>query len=406
MIQPAEEDLIHPCVTKESLETETELKTYPMAWCALALVVLFRTAVAIFGNTFSPIPTIVAEYLHVSLSEINWLYTIMSLVYILVSFGTSWLYETVGVKWSYSYQLKYYDCRKSYALLSLAINNRLFYYQIIMVASICTICTVPFIFMPSKPKTPASLPPVKMIDPNNGKEVKQSLIQGTLTLLKNPQFLIILFVHGINVGLSIAWGGLMNQAISPYGYTNADAGNIAAIGIVGGSVGCFIAGPILDRTKQHKILLKLVSPIVFSTYLAFIFISIQNPFARLYKTNPFCFTSAYPITDSIPTSLLWQLGQVVGSPLVIVMDRFRDPQGTPKNNMVMALVFQAGLASVLMLLSLIFNGPMARTEAFEQAKKNQEKVLTFDTYSNLVCPDNESSETIMAEGRHHSKRNR
>lgn len=57
-------------------------------------------------------------------------------------------------------------------------------------------------------------------------------------LIKNPHFLTLAIVHGLNVGLSIAWNGLMNQAITPYGYSNTDVGNIAAIGVVGGTLGC------------------------------------------------------------------------------------------------------------------------------------------------------------------------
>lgn len=79
-----------------------ELKTYPTAWIVLSLVVLLRTAVAIFGSTFSPIPKVIAEFLGVSLSEINWLYNIMGITYIIISCVTSWLYEAMGVKWSVS----------------------------------------------------------------------------------------------------------------------------------------------------------------------------------------------------------------------------------------------------------------------------------------------------------------
>jgi hypothetical protein len=65
-----------------------------------------------------------------------------------------------------------------------------------------------------------------------------TLRRGAVLLLKNPHFLTLLIVHGLNVGLSIAWNGLLNQAITPYGYSNTDAGNIAAIGTVGGTLGC------------------------------------------------------------------------------------------------------------------------------------------------------------------------
>lgn len=85
----------------------SELKTYPIAWLLLFFVVVLRAAVAIFGNTFSPIPSVIAEFMGVSLSSINWLYNAMSICYIIASFFTSWLYQAIGVKWSVSSYANY-----------------------------------------------------------------------------------------------------------------------------------------------------------------------------------------------------------------------------------------------------------------------------------------------------------
>lgn len=82
--------------------TTYDPKTYPVAWLLLFLVVVLRAAIAIFGNTFSPIPSVTAEFMGVSLSSINWLYNTMSICYIIASFFTSWLYQAIGVKWSVS----------------------------------------------------------------------------------------------------------------------------------------------------------------------------------------------------------------------------------------------------------------------------------------------------------------
>lgn len=83
-----------------------EFRTYPIAWVALFFLVVLRSAVSIFQNTFNPIPNVVASYLNVSLTAINWLYNIMSVVYIVVSFGTGWAFETLGVKKSVSFRLQ------------------------------------------------------------------------------------------------------------------------------------------------------------------------------------------------------------------------------------------------------------------------------------------------------------
>lgn len=102
----------------------------------------------------------------------------------------------------------------------------------IIVASIATIASIPFIFFPAKPPTPASYTVTDISKP------EPTLVQGTMILMKNPQFIILCIIHSLNIGLSIAWNGLMNQVISPYGYTDNQIGNIAAIGVVGGTLGC------------------------------------------------------------------------------------------------------------------------------------------------------------------------
>ena len=85
-------------VTDQPLSSSFTPRTYPMAWVALFFLVILRCAVAIFQNTFSPIPNVVANYLNVGLTGINWLYNVVSVVYIVVSFGTGWLYEVLGPK--------------------------------------------------------------------------------------------------------------------------------------------------------------------------------------------------------------------------------------------------------------------------------------------------------------------
>ncbi|KAI8881479.1 hypothetical protein K501DRAFT_274637 [Backusella circina FSU 941] len=84
----------------QNSQEEIEYKTYPIAWVLLFFMVILRSAIAIYNNTFSPIPTVTAEYLGISLSKINWLYNAMGLAYVFTSFFTSWLYQRAGIKWS------------------------------------------------------------------------------------------------------------------------------------------------------------------------------------------------------------------------------------------------------------------------------------------------------------------
>lgn len=75
-----------------------QLKTYPQAWFALLLLVLLRTAVSVFQFTFSVIPSMTAQFFHVSMSAVNWLATVQCIVYVIVSFFTGFIFEKLGVK--------------------------------------------------------------------------------------------------------------------------------------------------------------------------------------------------------------------------------------------------------------------------------------------------------------------
>ncbi|CAO0792691.1 unnamed protein product [Mucor circinelloides] len=437
-----------------------ELRTYPIAWVLLFFIVLIRAAVAIFGNTFSPIPSVTADFMGISLSSINWLYNTMAICYIVASFFTSYLYKKIGVKWSLflsglilsvgcwirwvavrinppSFPIlmlgqtiaslsspislnimttfavvwftenrratagmfivsNYGAIIAMFLMPAIATGKDKIELTVIVVASIATAATIPFLFFPTKPPTPASHAAV-VTENKAGVPTKPELTlrQGTMLLLKNPHFLILLVIHSSNIGLSIAWNGLMNQAISPYGYTDNEIGNIAAIGVVGGTLGCLMSGPIIDRTKQHKVLLKIMAPLMFSTYLAFIFVVKRDSFAAILYTNmlsqfflsfmvPVCVELgveiSYPVTESLSTSILWQVSQLVGFILVLVMDLFRDENGEPKGNLYKALVFQAAIAGVCFFFSMIFNGPMARTEAL----KVQEKAAAATAQSEMM----------------------
>lgn len=91
-----------PAATKTKDHDNGRIRTHPMAWIALFFLVVLRSAVSIFQNTFSPIPTVVAEYLGVTLTEVNWLFNIQAVVYIALSFITGWLFERLGTKRSAS----------------------------------------------------------------------------------------------------------------------------------------------------------------------------------------------------------------------------------------------------------------------------------------------------------------
>lgn len=99
-----------PSETQTVIEQSTyQPRTYPVAWLVLFLLVCLRSAVSIYQTTFSPIPAVTAEYMGVSLTAINWLANVQSIVYVILSFFTGWIFETLGVKKSVSKKRKQFE---------------------------------------------------------------------------------------------------------------------------------------------------------------------------------------------------------------------------------------------------------------------------------------------------------
>ncbi|KAI8340217.1 major facilitator superfamily domain-containing protein [Chlamydoabsidia padenii] len=395
---------------KDQQRRPTELKTYPQAWIALAILLLLRIATSVFQFTYSVIPNVAAQAFQVSLTAITWLANLQGLVYVFMSFFTGWIYEKLGVKRSLI--LSGFFCiigsgirmaaiyldPPSFALTMvgqiigsiaapLALNIMSLFastwftenlratagmfvasnYGAILVMFMVpnvtkTIHEIPLtlsivggialgafillLFMPAQPPQPPS---------HVSHQPRPSFRQGLSLLAKNASFWIIFLIQGINVGISIAFGTIFTQIIAPYGYTDAQAGQINAIGFFAGTIGCAVSGFVLDATKQHRFLLKAAPPLVFFSNLGFYLLI---PVAM--ETG--CET-AYPVSEATASSFLWQGAQIFGFIFMAVMDGLRDPTGDPENNMQRALLLLTILTGLMSILAFLFNGAMARSEA-------------------------------------------
>ncbi|KAI8973584.1 major facilitator superfamily domain-containing protein [Mycotypha africana] len=463
------------------------LKTYRRAWFALFLLVVLRMAVSIFQYTFSIIPNATAQYFGVSLSAVNWLANVQCIIYVLVSFFTGFLFEKWGVKHSliiagflcaigsairciatktsppsfiltmigqivggaaspfalnimtmtvfpnprrtvnYSVASNYGAIIVMFVIPALVDDVKDIPLVVNLVAVFATVSFLTLLMLPSKPPTP----PTKM-----QKIDKPSFFKGLRLLSTNYNFWIVFLIHSFNVGLSIAFCALYAQILGPHGYSEKDAGQLNALAFFAGTLGCTVAGPLLDLTKRHKLFLKSVAPLVFGTDLAFIFLGKTNQasdrcceqtsllyllmhfpsgtivrkdayLAVLLVTtiNQFVLSflvpvvielgseTTYPVAEATTNSLLWQGSQLFGFIFVSIMDATRNPHGTPANDMKNALIFQAVIAGTIMLLSFAFRGRMVRSEAMLQEEQALEKIADAETdvYILRTEEDNDNS---------------
>lgn len=170
---------------------------------------------------------------------------------------------------------------------------------------------------------------------------------------------MILVPFFIYVGLFNCISSLLNQMLVPYGFSDDQAGIGGAVLIVVGLVAAAITSPILDRTKQFVLALKIFVPLLGVCFLVFIWMpetrDVAGPYVILAIIGASAFALvpvalelltelSHPLSPEVTATLAWAGGQLFGAILVIVCDALPAAADGPEKNMKWALVFQAILA--------------------------------------------------------------
>ncbi|KAK5745471.1 hypothetical protein LTR17_001341 [Elasticomyces elasticus] len=117
-------------------------------------------------------------------------------------------------------------------------------------------------FVPSAPPTPPSA---------IAASEKLDLRAALRVLPRNRRFWLLLLPFSIYVGFFNACSSLLNQIFAPYGFTETEAGIAGGLLIVVGLIASAIVSPLVDRTKRYLLTIKILVPIIASSYLVLIF---------------------------------------------------------------------------------------------------------------------------------------
>jgi MFS family permease len=181
----------------------------------------------------------------------------------------------------------------------------------------------------------------------------------------------------IYVALFNSVSSLINQILSPYSFSQTEAGIAGALLIVVGLVAAAISSPIIDKTKSYLNTVKVLVPIMGLCYLAFAFApgtrSIGAIYAILSILGAASFSAipvvleylieiTHPVSPEVTSTIAWTGGQLIGGVFIIISDALRAPgvsdgsadngSKRPPGNMYMALVFSAVFAMVVVPLPL------------------------------------------------------
>lgn len=236
----------------------------------------------------------------------------------------------------------------------LAVNTPDIAPMTLYVAIISSVACLPSFFIPARPPTPVAASSTHMRPPIR---TQLRLIAG------NVNFWLITLAFVVYVGFFNSFSSLLAQILTPYNYSQNDAGIAGAVLIVVGLVAAAITSPIVDRSKSYVLLFKTAVPVLAASYVAIYWAPGAHndaaPFvicaligATSFSILPValeCITEiTWPVAPGLTSCLCWAISQSAGAVFIIVSEALEaGPAANPPYNMQNALIFQAVLASVV-----------------------------------------------------------
>ncbi|KXG50833.1 Major facilitator superfamily domain, general substrate transporter [Penicillium griseofulvum] len=217
-----------------------------------------------------------------------------------------------------------------------------------------TVAALPSFFLPAAPPTPASASSAKPHTP---------LGEAVRKLTRTREFWQIFVPFSVYVGFFNSVSSLLNQILSPHGFSETEAGIAGAILIVVGLITSAIMSPITDRYKHYLGSIRVLVPVVVVTYIGLIFAPGSSAgippsyvvmallgaasFAMLPIVLEYLAEITYPLSSEIGSTMCWTGGQLLGACFILIQDALKaGAEAAPPYNMRNALIFAAVIAVV------------------------------------------------------------
>lgn len=218
-----------------------------------------------------------------------------------------------------------------------------------------SVASIPAFFIPAEPPTPASA---------SSAITRTPLIPATRQLLTTLEFWLILAPFAVYVGFFNSVSSLLNQILSPYGFSENDAGIAGAILIVVGLLWAAVMAPITDRWKHYLGSIRILVPIIVASYIGLIFAPSSSAgigpmyavmalmgassFAMLPIVLEYLVEITYPFSPEIGSTICWTGGQLLGACFILIQDALKDGEDArPPLNMRRALIFSCVVCAVV-----------------------------------------------------------
>jgi sugar phosphate permease len=203
-------------------------------------------------------------------------------------------------------------------------------------------------------------------------EVRSLVFDGLRHAFKQRDFLLLLFVFFIGLGMFNAVTTWIEDIVRPRGFTITQAGIAGGLMIVGGIVGALILPSISDKLRRRVpfIVAAMIGAlpgvlgIAFATSYGLLLAAAFVLGFFLLSAGPIGFQYGAEITRPTPegtsNGLMLLMGQVSGIAFIMAMDALKDPQ---TGSMTLSLIILAVLMAVCVLVATRLRESGLLTEA-------------------------------------------
>ncbi|KAG0063831.1 Major facilitator super domain-containing protein 7 [Linnemannia elongata] len=343
-------------------------RTYKTRFIGLFAIVLLNISTGFVWLTYSSALNAAKAYLNTDEMVVNLTTILYFIAFLIMSPVSGWMFEKKGIK---------------YSLLFGAIIQ-------VIGAAIRYIAT----FVASSPTNPGPRLALTLVG--------QVIASGAQPFFLNapPKFAAVWFsedgrttatmIGSVANALAAALAQLIIPVITPFGYTAEESGYFGAAMVVAGLVGAGVSGPLMDRTKQFKTVVKSMVPLSTISYIVFCFVVRKDFFIGIMIVSIFIglfsFTMlpvvlelgvecTYPVTPASSTSLLWGSGQFFAVVFLFVLQALQNDDKAVETGVNAPLIFIAAVCVLASIPVYFFKSPYLRLEAEGRARSNQGHVM-------------------------------
>ncbi|XP_066576327.1 solute carrier family 49 member A3 isoform X2 [Amia ocellicauda] len=324
-----------------------EYKVYRRRWFILVVICLLNSSNAMIWLSFAPVADQTAQYFNVTLDQINWLSLIYMVVAIPVSFGTTWMLDTLGLKTSLilsSWLNMTGSILRFISILSKYPTWLMFYPLLMFGQTLCALAQPLVIFSPTK-MAALWFPEHQRATANMIASMSNPLgilfanILSPLIVKNESGLPLMLGIYAFPASIACLLATLFIRASAPPTPPSASAetsnsepflkgmkldfaGLCGALFIVFGVVGAFLLGLFVDKTKKFTEVTKINMCLAALACIAFALVSQmkhQN-FAIAAASSLFGFFgfSIYPVAMELSVECSYPIGEATSAGLIFI----------------------------------------------------------------------------------------